>query len=446
VIPAALLTAAVAQRMFLVHAPPAVIVALAQPVPVANGWGSLGAMLFVATALALAAAFIAYARIVSEGVQIAGFSTAAGLAAFAAFTLACAWAAPALFSSDVYAYAAYGELARLGQDPYAHAPLPNGSPIFAAAVVQWGNPPPACVYGPLFVALASVVVWMTAAKGVAIVLAALRVLASGSLVVCALLAFAAYPGDRRSRLTAAATIVLNPVAIWCAAEGHNDALALAIVLAGVALTRLNCSFTGAFVAAFAGAIKLPALLGALPAAGSSRGRLGAAVGLTLALLLSVPVLVGAVTHLAPHAQYAPQASFQAVVAAAAAALLPAGFATMVAPAAAVLVATAVAVMAVAKLRHGRIEGWLVLAMAGWVLVPNPYPWYGIWLAAVAAIAPGTREAAVLLGLTLTSLLRYLPDAVYPGTPPPSLWLGIAATLPFALLVWPRRFGIINRSP
>ena len=394
----------------------------------------------------MAAAFIAYVRIVSKRTQGGGFSTAAGLVAFVVFALACAWAAPALFSSDVYAYAAYGELARLGHDPYAHAALPNGSPIFAAAVVQWGNPPPACVYGPLFVALASVVVWMTAAQGTAIVLVAFRVLASLSLVACAVLAFAAYPGDRRARFAAAATIALNPVAIWCAAEGHNDALALAIVLAGIGLSRNNVPFTGAFVAAFAGAIKLPALIGALPAAGSRRGRIGAAAGAALALLLSIPLFEGAVTHLAPHAQYAPQASFQAIVAAAAITLSLGAYAAPVAWAAAVFAAASLTLAALAQLRAARTEGWLLLAMAGWLLLPNPYPWYGLWLAAVAAIAPRTREAAVLLGLTLTSFLRYLPDAVYPAAPSPSFWLGIAATLPFLLLVWPRRFGIINRLP
>ena len=77
-----------------------------------------------------------------------------------------------------------------------------------------------------------------------------------------------------------------------------------------------------------------------------------------------------------------------------------------------------------RLRSGEREGWLYLALAGWLLLPNPYPWYGIWLAALAAFAPGTRAAAVLLALSLASLLRYVPDAVYPGTPGPIAWLGL----------------------
>ena len=104
-------------------------------------------------------------------------------------------------------------------------------------------------------------------------------------------------------------------------------------------------------------------------------------------------------------------------------------------------AAALAWVAVRRLRRGEREGWLYLALGGWLLLPNPYPWYGLWLAAVAAFAPGTRAAAALLALTLASLLRYLPDAVYPGTPAPIAWLATAGdasvspSTPAPSLVW-----------
>ena len=69
-----------------------------------------------------------------------------------------------------------------------------------------------------------------------------------------------------------------------------------------------------------------------------------------------------------------------------------------------------------------------------MLVPNPYPWYGVWLLAVAAFAPGTRGAAVLLGLSLTALLRYIPDAVATPGPSVSIGLSLLALAPFAALV------------
>ncbi|HEY1654886.1 MAG TPA: hypothetical protein VGF86_07230, partial [Candidatus Tumulicola sp.] len=73
----------------------------------------------------------------------------------------------------------------------------------------------------------------------------------------------------------------------------------------------------------------------------------------------------------------------------------------------------------------------------WLLVPNPYPWYGIWLLAVAAYAPGTRAAAVAIGLSLTALLRYVPDAVATPGPLVAIGLSIAALVPFAALLRPR---------
>lgn len=398
-------------------------------------------------ALTLAVGAIAYLRIVGRGTQAAGLRSPAAVAALCALSIAGAWAAPALFSSDVYAYAAYGELARTGGNPYAHAPLPVGIPIFDAAVVQWGNPPPVCVYGPPFVWIAAAIVAVTAPLGTAVALDGLRLLASGALVTCALLAYAAYSGNRQQRLTAAATIALNPASIWCAAEGHNDALALAAVLAGVALARRGRPFIGAFVGACAGALKLPALFGALPAAVGRRGQIGAAIGAVVAIVLSLPVLIGAATQLAPHAQYAPQASFQAMLAPAFAALLPIRLVEPSTWAAVVVAAAAFVCAALRGFRDGDRAAWLGVGMAGWLLLPNPYPWYGLWLAALAAIAPGTPPAAVLIGLTLVSVLRYLPDAASAAAPAPNLWLGVAAMLPYLLLLARRRdFVIINRSP
>lgn len=403
--------------------------------------------MFGVLALALAAAGVAYARIVSRGASSAGLTSPLGIATLCAFALACAWAAPAVFSSDVYAYAAYGELLRNGANPYAHQVLPPGVPVFDAAIVQWGNPPPVCVYGPLFVAIASGIVSATASLGTAATLSGLRATSSVALIACALLAYAAYRGDRRARLTAAATIALNPAAIWCATEGHNDALALAIVLAGAALARRGLAQVGALVASCAGLVKLPAIAGTLPTAFAGGG-FGAAIGAVLSLVLSVPLFAGIATQMAPHARYAPQASLQAVVDPLVRFAVPsAAFAESIAWAAAACAAAALGWVALRRFRSGERDGWLYLALSGWLLLPNPYPWYGLWLAAIATIAPGSRAAAALLGLTFTSILRYVPDAVYPGTPAPSAWLGLAATLPFLLLLpRPGAFGIINRSP
>ena len=435
-IPAAFLVLAVVMRALVVRAPASVAVDLVQPIPVATGWHAFGALLLAALLAACAVAALAYFRLVGRH-GAPPDATPATVAALTALAVLCAWCAPLVFSSDAYAYAAYGELARLGANPYAHLPLPGGNALFDAAVVQWGNPIPACVYGPPFVWLARAVVTAFAPWGTVVQLDALRALAAAALPLAALLAYAAYPGDRGDRVAAAATIGLNPAAIWSAAEGHNDALVVAIALGGYAIARRGGYAAGAAVAALAGAFKLPGILAAVPAAASNRrSAAGFAVGTIAAVAVSVPLFAGVAAGIAPHARYAPQASFQAIVEPLAALLVPRA-AVVVTWAIAALAALVPLVAGVRRLRRGRLEGWTYCALAGWLLVPNPYPWYGIWLLAVAAAAPGTRAAAVALGLSLTSLVRYVPDAV--GTPGPAaaVALGIVATLPFALLLRPR---------
>ena len=77
-------------------------------------------------------------------------------------------------------------------------------------------------------------------------------------------------------------------------------------------------------------------------------------------------------------------------------------------------------------------------LAAWVLVPNPYPWYGLWLVALAGLAPRSRAGAVAILLSLTALLRYVPDAIAIPSPPIGVALGIAAALPLLGLCYNER--------
>jgi hypothetical protein len=424
IVPLALAAGALAARALLVDAPPSTASGFAQPVAVVTNWHAFGALLLAALALAVATGGWAYLRVLAllrEGKG--GDISLAFIASVCAIAIACAWFAPAIFSSDVYAYATYGEMARVGIAPYSHAILPAGNPVFDAAVWQWGNPPPACVYGPAFVAIAAATLSTFAPLGTFAQLDGLRLLASLALIVCALAAYAAYPGERRERLAAAAAIALNPVAIWCAAEGHNDALALAVVLCGFALLR-RAPATGAAIVALAGAIKAPGLAAAFPLAfASQRARFGAIAGIVVTLAVSYPLVRALVTDTAPGGHYAPQASLQAVFGA-----LP-----ILAAVAALAACAFLARAAVAHLRRGEPAGWVYAALAVWVLVPNPYPWYALWLVAVAALAPGTRASYAALLLSLTSLLRYAPDAIAAPNEPVAILLGIIAVVPFAVL-------------
>lgn len=413
----AILAAAVAMRVALVASPAAIAEDLAQPLAVVTAWHAFGALLLAMLAAAIALATPAYLRVLRDGT-----ARIAAVAGSATIAVLCAWLAPVVFSSDVYAYAAYGEILRTGGDPYAHVALSPQNPVFAAAIWQWGNPPPSCVYGPLFAGIAAVVVGVLQHGGVALVLDGLRALASLALIACAALAYAAYPGSASERAIAAATIALNPAAIWSAVEGHNDALALACVLAAYALFQRRAAAGAMALIAAAASIKFT---GAAAAIGftvrGARGVTAFVVAIVLTLVAAVPLLREAFAHVATTGHYAPQGSLQAVV-------WPIGWI------AALAVAALLCRQAVASLRRGEREGWVWLAVTAWVLIPNPYPWYGIWLAAAAALAPRTRIALVATLLSITAVLRYVPDAV--GTPGPALGaaLGIAAALPLIALV------------
>lgn len=420
-------------RFCFQHAPASIASDLRQPVVVVTNWHWYGAGLFAILFAACALATLAY---------VAGLRDAPGsrapsilwMVGLCATAIACAWLAPAIFSSDVYAYAAYGEMVRLGSNPYAHAVLPSGNSIFDAAIWQWGNPLPACVYGPAFVAIAAVIASAAHGLPTVVTLDALRLVASLALLICVPLACLSYGGSGAQRLTAAATIALNPTTLWCVAEGHNDAIALAIVLGGCAVVRRRPAL-GAALAALSGTIKLPGIAAGAAIGYRDRHALaGAALGTLATLALSAPLLVGVATQLAPHGRFAPQASFEAIVKPLLFLVVREDRSTSIlAVAIALAAAAACATAAIRQLRRGRLEGWSYAAIGGWLLVPNPYPWYALWLLPIAALAPGRRASLVLVLLSLASLLRYVPDAVDASTPAMQLVLGIAATLPVVLL-------------
>jgi hypothetical protein len=317
--------------------------------------------------------------------------------------------------------------------------LPHGNAIFDAAFPQWGNPPPVCVYGPLFVEIARALVQVAAPLGVRAQLDAFRLLASVSLVVCAALAYLAAGGDRRRRAAAAVAVGLNPVLIWASAEGHNDAVMMAIVLGSFVALRRYGPGVAAFVAALAALVKIPAAIAAVgiavAASGGERTRartawLGAFTGLAFASVMLRPWAQGVARQIGGRGHYDPQASFQALFA----------FRPELAIALAVLGAAACAAYGATMLRKGESDGWCALALGAWLLIPNPYPWYGLWIVAVALLAPGGRFSQTLMLVALFTPLRYLPDAAGTLGPASSTALALLASLPLLGAFRPRAPG------
>ncbi len=400
-------------------APHSIAVDRAQPLVVVTYWHQFGAQTWLALAAAIALASIGY---------VAALRRASLRETVLIGSLACAAALlfPVVFSSDAYAYAGYGDMALHGINPYAHARISHHDPLLDAMVWQWGNPPPMCVYGPAFVWLMQGIVAIFSPLGAAGPLWAVRILACGALVMCAPLAYAAFaPFSERTRLAAAAGIALNPIAIWSAAEGHNDTIALAIVLGGFALSARSRYFGGALVVALAALVKAPGVLAAVAfAAASWRDRTrfapiagGALAGIAFVAALAVPLEYGVSAHMVPSAHYAPQFSLQYVSL----------------PLAALIAAVLVAFSCFEGPRTTRATAPL-LGFAAWLAIPNPYPWYAVWLLPVAFLAWDTLGAWALIALSLLSVARYYPDATSATLSRPLSIAVVAAELVLPLML------------
>ncbi|HET7815536.1 MAG TPA: glycosyltransferase 87 family protein [Candidatus Baltobacteraceae bacterium] len=388
---AGFLLAAILMRLVLMHVSNAYGVDRAQPLTVVTYWQTDGLWMCGALLTGIAAALCGYVQCLRT------FSRAARYCALACIAALCV---PAVFSSDVYAYAAYGQMLAHGMDPYSHARVTVHDPLLDAAQWQWGNPLPVCVYGPLFLVLARFAV-LFAPLGAAAPLWVLRIAACAALAACVPLAQRAYAWlPERERLRAACIIALNPAAIWACAEGHNDVFAIACVLGGMAVMR-RMPFWGGVLAGISGAIKGPAAAAALVAWRAAQGRAariraaaGSAVGIAVTLAASVPLLVAATHDLAPHGKFAPHFS-------------PLFLFSLIAPMPVAVAVAAICAVGVLAAGRGR-AAYIVIALL--MLVPNPYPWYGIWLLPVAAAVRSRYEQYALIAASVLLMLRYFGEA------------------------------------
>jgi hypothetical protein len=438
--------------LMLRFAPHAIQADLAQPLAVVTYWHRFGALMFVALAIAVAIASVGYVAVLrsipstelgplrrSPVLRYRSISVTIG---FSLLACGCALLFPVVFSSDVYAYAGYGDMALHGLNPYAHGRIALHDPVLDAMLWQWGNPPPMCVYGPLFVWIAQAVVAIFGPLGAAAPLWALRVLSCVSLAACAPLAYVAFSSvTPRYRGVAAAGIALNPIAIWSAAEGHNDALALAIVLAGFAIVARGRAFAGALVVAISATVKAPGAVAAVALAvsawrdGTRFARLaaGAAIGIAIVAALAFPLEYGVRAHLLPQGHYLPQFSMQYVS-------LP-------------LTAVLIIALIYAALRYLSVTHAIpvYLAFAAWMAIPNPYPWYAVWLLPVAFLAWPSRAAWALVAASLLIALRYYAEATTAhlsrplGTAIVAVMFGVPLVLLIARTLNARRVRRENRT-
>jgi alpha-1,6-mannosyltransferase len=144
--------------------------------------------------------------------------------------------APPMFSRDVYSYLAQGELVGRGLDAYVNGPgaLGPNDPLAAEVHRLWIDTP--APYGPVFLAVAAVIVWVTGANLVAGVLA-MRLVALTSVAVLAVVVPRLAPRCRIDPGQAVWLGVLNPLVLVHVVAGvHNDALMIALLMTGLLLS------------------------------------------------------------------------------------------------------------------------------------------------------------------------------------------------------------------
>jgi alpha-1,6-mannosyltransferase len=218
-----------------------------------------------------------------------------------------AWVAPLLvvpplFSRDVYAYAALGQLTARGVNPYSHSPAsdPRSSLLpFVDPLWRHAHAP----YGPLFMDVGRAIASL-AGNSVFVAVEGYRLVALAGVVLVA----ASVPVIARSvgcrPATAFALAVLNPLVLLGLVGGaHNDAVMLGLLVAGIALSLRRHAVTGIVLCALAAEVKIPGLIGvvfigwAWPGPGSPRGRRLQRVSLALLIAAVVMVAVSEVSGL-----------------------------------------------------------------------------------------------------------------------------------------------------
>ncbi len=353
------------------------------PIPVVDAWGTAAIvpLAWLLGIVALAAGAYGAAIRVAARLPLRVVLPAIGAA------LTIALVAPAIFSSDLYAYLAYGERAAHGCNPWGSTATCNAGPLAELARIAWHHDPPRLVYGPAFVIVAALVAPLGAIDPRAAVLA-------WRIAMCLAFLGAIARIAQASGMRAAIIVGANPVALWTVGEGHNDALML--LFAAFAFGVTNRARSLFWIAAIA--VKGIALVPALWIERKWGARvvvLAATVACYLPLLLAVDSSGGVRASTTTAYDIASLLPLPHLIAQAGVAILLGGFLLVRAP------------------RDERIARYVLLA---WCLLPNAYPWYALWILPFAAYFWGTSTASALVWAATVSIVRYIPDATIGNDP------------------------------
>jgi hypothetical protein len=320
--------------------------------------------------------------------------------------------APPLLSSDIFGYVGLGRLPAIHHlDPYVFGTgAAPSDPI--RAYLRWRDA--RSVYGPLFTVLAELLVPLGIAgsiwafKGIAFF---------ASLATVAMVWRLAERRGRDPRV-AAALVGLNPIVLaFEVGGGHNDALVVALAVAGVALVEERRPVGGGAAFVLGAALKVtPGLLLPFAWAGRPDRRRGLAAGALFAALSAGAIAVAAFgSHAAGFLTTVPGANGGVAVHSVpneiAMRLTGAGLSPAARNAATALVALAIAAALWRAWRGAdwiTCAGWATLALllgTAWLL-----PWYVTWLTPLAALGTSRRlrvATALMLAYACATRVPFL---------------------------------------
>lgn len=221
---------------------------------------------------------------------------------------------PPLFSRDLYSYVGQGFVAHHGLDPYAVSPSALGpGPVVASIASVWRHT--FSPYGPFFVAVSKGVVDVAGGSLMVEVLAfRLLELVGVGLIMVSLPRLARHLGTDPG--VALWLGVLSPLALFgFISSGHNDALMVGLLVAGVTVGVTGRLLPGVLLCAAAATIKLPAAVAIfflvadqwrLLAPDRRRVVAARAAGVTVAVFVAVTLICGyGWTWMGPGALHVP---------------------------------------------------------------------------------------------------------------------------------------------
>lgn len=352
---------------------------------------------------------------------------------------AAAWTAPLLvgpplFSRDIYSYLSQATLAELHLSPYTHMAATlagtRAGAVLSAVSPAWRHTP--SPYGPLFLWLGSALVDL-AGHGVIAGVLVMRLPALLGLLLMAVFVprlARSYGADPRRALWLA---VLSPLVLFeLIAAGHNDALMVGLMVAGLALATEDHPVAGVALCAVAAMVKLPALVGcvaiAVAWARSGTDRLSAARSVAWSAVVSVGTIaaVSAATGLgfgwlSPTVLLTPARGSIEVTPATAIGDTISGAAHLVGVSLAakptvtgvwVLTLLAAAVISGLVVLRCRMEGLAAAVATVMIAVvvagPAMWPWYLTWGFTLLAVIPGIQWSRAVQLATVGGCLVLAP--------------------------------------